>query len=92
MPDYEGLQGREDYTDQAAWEREALSEASTIVFWVPRELETMPAFTTNVEFGYWINRNKIVYGRPDEARKIKYLDWLYDIDYMENHIITYLIY
>ncbi len=83
VPEYEGLQGREDYTDQAAWEREALSEASVIVFWVPRELETMPAFTTNVEFGYWINRNKIVYGRPDKARKIKYLDWLYDIDYMK---------
>ncbi len=83
VPEYEGLQGREDYTDQALWEREALSEASTIVFWVPRELEKMPAFTTNVEFGYWINRNKIVYGRPDNARKIKYLDWLYDVDYME---------
>jgi|GEM_PF-443109 len=83
VPEYEGLQGREDYTDQALWEREALAEASTIVFWVPRELEKMPAFTTNVEFGYWINRNKIVYGRPDNARKTKYLDWLYDIDYME---------
>ncbi len=72
-----------DYVDQAVWEREALSEASVIVFWIPRELETMPAFTTNVEFGYWINRNKIVYGRPDNARKTKYLDWLYDVDYME---------
>ena len=83
VPEYEGLQGREDYTDQALWEREALAEASVILFWIPRELEKMPAFTTNVEFGYWINRNKIVYGRPDNARKIQYLDWLYDVDYME---------
>ncbi len=72
-----------DYVDQALWEREALTEASAIVFWIPREIEKMPAFTTNVEFGYWINRNKIVYGRPNNARKIKYLDWLYDIDYKE---------
>lgn len=72
-----------DYIDQAVWEREALTEASTILFWIPRELENMPAFTTNVEFGYWINRNKIVYGRPDFARKTKYLDWLYDEDYNE---------
>lgn len=72
-----------DYVDQAVWERKALTEASVIVFWIPRELETMPAFTTNVEFGYWINRNKIVYGRPEHARKTKYLDWLYNVDYME---------
>ena len=39
-----------------------------------------PAFTTNVEFGQWIHTGKILYGRPDEARKIKYLDWLYKTD------------
>lgn len=38
----------------------------------------MPAFTTNVEFGYWLHTGKILYGRPDDARKIKYLDWLYE--------------
>lgn len=74
---------KEDYVDQAFWEREALSSASVIAFWIPREISTMPAFTTNVEFGYWINRNKIIYGRPQNARKIKYLDWLYDTDYSE---------
>ena len=40
----------------------------------------MPAFTTNVEFGYWIHTGKVLYGRPDEAKKIKYLDWLYKED------------
>lgn len=41
----------------------------------------MPAFTTNVEFGYWLHTGKVVYGRPDGAEKIKYLDWLYELDY-----------
>lgn len=70
---------KNDYVDQAEWERKALTNATVIVFWIPRELEKMPAFTTNVEFGYWIAKKPetIVYGRPDDARKIKYLDWLY---------------
>ena len=61
-------------------EREALSNASVILFWIPREFPDMPAFTTNVEFGYWIHTGKILYGRPNEAKKIKYLDWLYKTD------------
>ena len=40
----------------------------------------MPAFTTNVEFGYWLHSGKVLYGRPDSASKIKYLDWLYKVD------------
>lgn len=83
IPENSDNSPKEDYVDQAFWEREALTEASIIMFWIPRELEKMPAFTTNVEFGYWINRNKIIYGRPVGARKVKYLDWLYNVDYNE---------
>ena len=46
----------------------------------------MPAFTTNVEFGYWLHTGKVIYGRPDEAVKIKYLDWLYKVDYNKEPI------
>ena len=63
------------------WEREALTEATIIVFWIPRHLPDMPAFTTNVEFGYWLHSRKILYDRPNDAEKIKYLDWLYELDY-----------
>ena len=62
------------------WEREALSNASVIICWVARELPDMPAFTTNVEFGYWLHSGKVIYGRPDTACKIDYLDWLYQED------------
>ena len=51
------------------------------MFWIPRSLPDMPAFTTNVEFGYWLHSGKVIYGRPDDATKIKYLDWLYKEDY-----------
>ena len=60
--------------------RKALLNASIIVFWVPRVLPDMPVFTTNVEFGYWLHTGKVLYGRPEGAKKTKYLDWLYKTD------------
>lgn len=77
-PEYEDVR-RIDYDDQVEWERTALINAKVIVFWIPRDLENMPAFTTNVEFGYWIAKDpkKVIYGRPEKAKKIKYLDWLF---------------
>lgn len=73
-------QGRfKDYTHQVQWEKVGLSKASVIVFWVPRNMETMPALTTNIEFGYWLAKSpsRVVYGRPLEAVNTRYLDWLY---------------
>lgn len=81
VPEYSTWKPKEGYEDQAMWERKALSEATIILFWIPRSLPDMPAFTTNVEFGYWLHTGKIIYGRPDNAEKIKYLDWLYKLDY-----------
>ncbi|HIT22695.1 MAG TPA: nucleoside 2-deoxyribosyltransferase domain-containing protein [Candidatus Scybalousia intestinigallinarum] len=81
VPEYSTWKPKEDYVDQAMWEREALTSATVILFWVPRKLPDMPAFTTNVEFGYWLHSGKVIYGRPDDASKIKYLDWLYQTDY-----------
>lgn len=81
VPEYSTWKPKDDYVDQAMWEREALTNATVILFWIPRSLPDMPAFTTNVEFGYWLHSGKVVYGRPDDASKIKYLDWLYKVDY-----------
>lgn len=81
VPEYSTWKPKESYIDQAMWERNALTEADVIVFWIPRKLPDMPAFTTNVEFGYWLSSKKVIYGRPDDATKIKYLDWLYELDY-----------
>lgn len=86
VPEYSSWKPKTDYVDQAMWERKALTNASVIVFWIPRKLPEMPAFTTNVEFGYWLHTNKVIYGRPDNAEKIKYLDWLYKLDYNEEPI------
>lgn len=66
-----------DYMDQVEWEHANLERCDTIMFWVPRDMENMPAFTTNVEFGRYVGRKRVIYGRPDDAPKNRYLDWLY---------------
>lgn len=81
VPEYSTWKPKEDYVDQAMWERIALTDATVILFWIPRKLPDMAAFTTNVEFGYWLHSGKVIYGRPNDASKIKYLDWLYKLDY-----------
>ncbi|KKU50926.1 MAG: hypothetical protein A2633_02805 [Candidatus Sungbacteria bacterium RIFCSPHIGHO2_01_FULL_47_32] len=63
----------ETYSPQIEWEAIGLNRADSIVFWVPRNLETFPAFTTNVEWGVWGNSGKTVFGAPREAPKNSYL-------------------
>jgi hypothetical protein len=58
---------------QAQWEWLGLDRASTIVFWIPRDLDDMPAFTTNVEFGLTVASQKILLGYPVGAPKTGYL-------------------
>ena len=66
-----------DYDTQVEWENYGTENCSKIVFWIPRRLDSMPGFTTNVEFGRYVESGKIIYGRPDNAEKTRYLDWLY---------------
>ncbi len=70
------------------WELEHLAQCTVILFWVPRDLVTMPAFTTNVEFGYHIQSGKVVYGRPDDAPNNEYLDYLYERHYHQQPAST----
>jgi len=57
------------------WEFNGLKKADCIMFWIPRTRELI-GLTTNWELGYWMGRlpDKIVYGRPDDAYRIGYLD------------------
>ncbi len=69
--------------DLPEWEFEGLKLADVIMFWVCRTRELI-GLTTNFELGYWMARDrlKIVYGRPDDAYRIKYDDimWLADAE------------
>lgn len=77
VPEYSTGEVLHNYDDQIKWEWEALDHACAILFWIPRNLKDMPAFTTNVEFGLFVKEERTFYGRPDEAELIRYLDSLY---------------
>lgn len=66
-----------DYADQIDWEERARRMSDLIAVWCPRDLQTLPGFTTNVEFGLDLHTGKIRYGRPPEAPHTRYLDWQY---------------
>ncbi len=61
------------------WEWERIEKSDVILFWIPRDLKTLPGFTTNVEFGRYITLcpEKVVLGYPKGAPKNTYLGLLY---------------
>lgn len=66
-----------DYTYQVEWEDIGLWNCTKIVFWIPRNMATLPGLTTNVEFGRFAREKRTMYGRPDSAEHVRYLDWYY---------------
>jgi len=62
----------ENYDAQVEWEEKGLNEADCIMFWIPRNLVTLPGFTTNDEWGVWKQSGKVVLGVPDDAEKCRY--------------------
>ena len=66
------------YINQVEWELEMIEKSELISFWVPRELFHMAGFTTNIELGFCLGKQKrTIYGRPNDAEKIKYCDFLH---------------
>lgn len=83
IPEYEitkkFIDTDENIVKQTRWEWSALKKSTVILFWIPRDLKTLPAFTTNVEFGRYtaISPEKVILGHPINAPKMRYLDLLY---------------
>lgn len=75
------------------WEYNGLKKADCIMFWIPRTRELI-ALTTNMEFGYWQGREpqKMVYGRPDDAYRMGYLDVMWQEVAEETNSYEPLIY
>lgn len=63
-----------DYDVQVEWEKRYLDMADAVVFWVSRDMETLPALTTNVEFGMYFDTGKAFLGFPEQAVHMKYLE------------------
>lgn len=69
-----------DIAKTAQWEWDRLESSKKIMFWIPRDLETLPGFTTNIEFGRYITLcpERVILGFPIGAPKTKYIELLYN--------------
>jgi diadenosine tetraphosphate (Ap4A) HIT family hydrolase len=78
-PESRGGKRAEHYDDQVSWETRARASADSILFWIPRDLKTMPAMTTNVEFGLDVTTGRAVLGCPPgcaNPERNRYLIWV----------------
>lgn len=69
--------GTVDFPDEGYpdWEHRMLNMSDLILFWVLRDLATLPGFTTNVEFGLFARSGKILFG-PQDGVKNGYLNFV----------------
>ncbi|HVV39327.1 MAG TPA: nucleoside 2-deoxyribosyltransferase domain-containing protein [Candidatus Paceibacterota bacterium] len=58
---------------QMDWELKYLDYADVIAFWVPRNMQTLPGLTTNIEYGMYVDSGKIVLGYPFNAPHTRYM-------------------
>jgi nucleoside 2-deoxyribosyltransferase len=67
-----------EYSKQIEWELEAMEKADIILFHINRKISVMPGFTTNIEFGYWIakDKSKIVLSTPKKSEKMDYIKYI----------------
>jgi 8-oxo-dGTP pyrophosphatase MutT (NUDIX family) len=75
VPEINNGEWPREYEEQILWEEAALHLSDCIVFWVPRDMTTLPALTTNVEFGRWYESGKVVFGAPGYAQNVRYLEY-----------------
>lgn len=77
VPERSNKEAQFDYDDQVDWEDEGLQGVNLIVCWVPRQLPLLMGLTTNFEIGRYLDSGRLIYGRPNDADKIRYLDKMY---------------
>ncbi|MGA4980021.1 nucleoside 2-deoxyribosyltransferase domain-containing protein [Streptomyces cinereoruber] len=66
-PESRGGKRAAHYDDQVGWETAARKAATAVLFWIPRDLRTLPGFTTNVEFGLDAPTGRAVLGCPPDC-------------------------
>ncbi|WP_410614239.1 nucleoside 2-deoxyribosyltransferase domain-containing protein [Amycolatopsis sp. lyj-109] len=66
-PESRGGKRAAHYDDQVGWETEARARAGAILFWIPRDMVSMPGMTTNVEFGLDVTTGRAVLGCPPDC-------------------------
>lgn len=64
---FEGIRA-DTYQQQFTWELAARQVAKVILYWIPRDMVSLPGLTTNVEFGYDVaSARNVVLGAPPDC-------------------------
>lgn len=68
-PEDTGFRYDKHFDAQVDWETDARAQADVILFWIPRDVRTMPGYTTNVEFGLDVATvpERVVLGCPPDC-------------------------
>ncbi|MFD4020638.1 nucleoside 2-deoxyribosyltransferase domain-containing protein [Streptomyces sindenensis] len=66
-PESRGGKRADHYDDQVEWETAARKAATAVLFWIPRDLVSLPGMTTNVEFGLDVGTGRAVLGAPPDC-------------------------
>ena len=66
-PESRGGERAARYEDQVEWETRARRSATAILFWIPRDMATLPGMSTNVEFGMDVDTGRAVLGCPPDC-------------------------
>lgn len=64
-----------DYSDQVEWEEKHMNMADCILFWIPRNSDTMLGLTTNNEWGRLEQSGRVVLGTPPGAYHVQYQNY-----------------
>jgi len=75
VPEPKDGKWRHNYEGQIETEEKMLNRADCIVCWIPRNMQTMPALTTNDEYGTWKQSGKVVFGAPKDAPSVRYQEY-----------------
>ena len=86
IPEFPSKESDQMRYDLPEWEYYGLVRCHCILFWIPRTKELI-GLTTNHEHGYWMGREreKMVYGRPNDAYRMSYLDIMWVTDMRDRH-------
>ena len=78
VPESQEGQRSGDDDQHMDWKLEAMRRADILLFWVPAEKNTLPAYTTYVEFGLQVHSGKVIFGTPrnaDDTLPTKWQTW-----------------
>ena len=83
VPEFKNPNDKKICFDEYSWDKLGIMMSSVVVLWMPDFSLDMLKFVSLHEMKNWFNTGKVVYGRPENSKKTRYLDMIYELNYHE---------